>query len=359
MGRRTQKDSIFLIAEEAEVSIATVSRVINRRPGVSEDLRRKINGIIEAHRFTPNYPVPSAMNIAIAVPHEAVAGGMSNYLSRLLCGICLGSSQANVNPCMIFHKEGESLLESMREHQAAGALLVLPGLLASQATDLSASGLPAIAIDGCLDSKGIGHIDNDCESGMSEAFAYLRSLGHARIGYLANQMEMNDHAERVACYGRLMKEAGLEPLVVDFGRPASYAAIKDGLVRLLKLAPDLTAVMIIGDTHAPPLLHACRELGLSVPGDISVVGFDNATESPYFFPPLTTIDHQVEEAGRMAVDSIRNAVEMKEACHLPKVRLVTRLVVRSSCAVPRKGGLPFERTLPEGHYSAREAGGVS
>ena len=341
MARRMQKDSIFQIARDANVSIATVSRVINRRPGVSESVRRMISKMLEERNFSPNYPVPSLMNIAIALPHEAIATGISNYLSRLLCGISMQSAESNVNPCMIFYREEEkhSLLEQMREHQAAGALLILSDLFESQLEELSSSGLPLITIDGNFGDERIGYVDNDCESGISEAIDHLKKLGHTHIGYLVNQTDLHNHAERIACYNKCMTKAGLRPLVTDFGRVASYEAIESGLLRLLKEKPETTAMLIIGDTYAPIFLHACRNIGLSVPEDMSVIGFDNATDSPYFFPPLTTIDHPIEDESRIAIEGLALAVAQRKTDALPRIKLQTKLIVRDSTSNPRCGKL--------------------
>lgn len=343
MARRMQKDSIFQIAKEANVSIATVSRVINRRPGVSEEVRRMISKMLEDRKFSPNYPTPSQMNIAIAVPHEAIETGISNYLSRLLCGISLQAAESNVTPCMIFHRKDEkySLLEQMREHQAAGALLILSDLLEDQIEELSGSGLPVITLDGQFENERIGYVDNDCTNGIAEAIGHLRKLGHRHIAFLANQVDLHNHQERISCYRKCMEKAGLKPLLTDFGRPASLDALKAGLKETLEKDPKTTAIMVIGDAYIPTFLHACRATGLSVPEDMSVIGFDNATDSSFFFPPLTTIDHPVEEECRFAITELVKAIQSKQSTALPREWFGTKLIVRDSVSEPRKWKLSY------------------
>jgi len=336
MPRKPQGNSIYAVAEEAGVSITTVSRILNHRPGVSEELRRKVDVVLKRRQFSPNYPAPSR-NIAVVVPGEAMSGGVSNYLARLLCGISLHSGQSEVTPCMIFYRPGEkrSLLEKLRQQQAGCALLVLPGFFRDHVAALAESGLPVITVDGRLDCEGFGYVDNDCADGIREAVGHLLGQGHTHIGYLVNRLEHSNHAERLACYCKAMRDAGLEPASVDIGPLETCGRIGEGVLRLLREHPLTTAVMVVGDHLAMKLLHVCRDLGVSVPSDLSVVGFDNDTDSEHYSPPLTTINHPVEEISQQAVMHACLLSDRDKRSEPPRLRLKTHLVVRESTAEPR------------------------
>jgi len=336
MARRPQEHSIYKIAEETGVSIATVSRVLHKRPGVSEEARRKVESVIERLRFAPNYPQPDFKNIALVIPDEAAKKGGNDYISRMICHVSQASQDLGMNTCLVFAKIGErgTLLEKLRRQQASGALFVLPGLLKSQVEELKGSGVPLIAMDGRLNLDFAGHVDNNAGNGVEEAVAYLEGLGHKRIAFLYNRPELSNHADRRDRYAASMLSRGLETKIETFAPEGQYGSVKDALLRAIAGEKGATAVMTVNDDTALKVLRSCRELGLSVPEKLSVIGFDNANDSEHYCPPLTTIEHPIERISKEAVAQIARLSEPGLDRTLPKIEFKTSLVVRESCAKP-------------------------
>ena len=144
---------------------------------------------------------------------------------------------------------------------------------------------------------------------MRDAVRYLRSLGHRRIGYLNPRKSFNHH-QRFRGYWDAMHEAGLEipdHWIQDRDPDELKTDIHHGagmLSRLLDAAPELTAVMAANDNFALGALHAAQERGIRIPDDLSIVGFDDYSFSAFLNPPLTTVLHPAEEAGRLAALAI-------------------------------------------------------
>ncbi len=334
MPRKPQENSIYKIAEETGFSIATVSRVLHRRPGVSEEARRKVETAIELHKFTPNYPQPAFRNIALVMPKEATLKGGGEYLSNLICHVARNAEELEMNTCLVFQgiDERGTLLDKLRRQQASGALLVLGGLLKEDILELKDSGLPLISIDGRLDLDFAGYVDNDASNGIEEAVRHLAGLKHKRIAFLYNRPELSNHIDRRDCYLRAMEKRGLKPMLEEFAPDCDYISVKKALARAL--AAGASAVMTVNDSTALQALHACRDLKVSVPEELSVVGFDNDPASEHYCPPLTTIEHPIRRICEEAVRSLFSLCEREGSRKLPKTELNTHLIVRESTAAP-------------------------
>jgi DNA-binding LacI/PurR family transcriptional regulator len=169
----------------------------------------------------------------------------------------------------------------------------------------------------------------------------LLGLGHKRIGFLAGPLEnCPDHINRRQAYLDAMERAGLPPLVVDHSPTERTAdAGHRQCLQLLRQPEPPTAILTANDEMAYGALAACAELGFEVPGDISLMGFDDLPLSRYMSPPLSTVRQPVEQIGftaaKCAALLARNSGEAPKSQTLP-----TELVLRSSTAAPRKEPRP-------------------
>ena len=193
------------------------------------------------------------------------------------------------------------------------------------------SGIPVVAVDPHTGPTDVPTVDSDNLAGAVAATEYLLRLGHRRIGYLGGRADLESARMREQGFRDAMAGAGVEvdeSLVAVGGYRAETA---EGPARELLSRPDRpTAVFAANDLSAIRTMEVARSLGLGVPADVSVIGFDNVPESVLATPPLTTIEQPLHAIGATA---LRMLVSMLAGVHPEPshVRLPTSLVVRSSC----------------------------
>ena len=340
MARKSQEISIYRIAKEAGVAVTTVSRVINRRNGISEATREKINVLLVKYDFSPNYPVQRATRIAVVMPVHAC----SPYLTKALEGIFDYVNQHHLIAQVVLFdpSKGESLLSIVREQQCAGAIVIFQEIFQQELHELSNAELPVIILDTRTNDTNIGFIDNDSYSGSCAATQHLLERGHRKIGYLTEVRQFLNEIERLKGFEHTMAAAGCdvpEARIIKYAGSTEIHPNQQGAIamrQLLKNAPDITAVMTAGDTFAFGAMTAIHEMGLKIPEDISVVGFDNYPETAGWYPALTTVDHPIEKGGYMAAEAIHAGLSKPGSWIPPQEILPTKMVIRKSTG-PVKG----------------------
>ena len=335
MARKPKDVSIYRIAEEAGVSVPTVSRVINRKPGIAEATRKRVDELLKSYNFKTNYPRSRTSKIAVVYPWS----NFSDYFAKAMKSIYAYAAENELMINLIIAQScvRESLLEAIRDQQCSGVVALMPEQYRNELSALSDSTLPSILIDSSTEMPNIGFIDNDSYSGSCMAASHLVQLGHRKIGYITyGEMSLNQ-IKRLKGVENTLKMHGVELQPERIAKLDIKAASKirgengyNTMNKLLKQASDITAVMAVDDAMALGALAAITDAGLKVPEDISLIGFDNYPETRFWRPALTTVDHPVEEAGRMAIASIHEALKNNGEWIPPKEILPTSLVVRSS-----------------------------
>jgi DNA-binding LacI/PurR family transcriptional regulator len=199
---------------------------------------------------------------------------------------------------------------------------------------------------------GLASVNVDDRGGARKAAQHLVDLGHRRIGIITTGVigphglltEQTDvlraypDAMRMLGWLDALSPAGIEPLVVRL-RHGVYDEARAGLGVLLEAAPDITAVLCFSDAIADGVVAAATDRGMHVPGDLSVVGFDDSPLAVRVRPPLTTVHQDVSEKGRRAVALLTGAVAALRDDAVPpseQVMLPTELVIRDSTSAPRR-----------------------
>ena len=245
---------------------------------------------------------------------------------------------------MIFDgKRGESLLETIRDQQCSGVIALLSEQYRRELDAFSGSDLPVVLIDAADSDSTLGFVDNDSYSGSCEAARHLLSLGHRKIGYLRYSEDSLNQLQRFKGYENSLRAAGVEindGWVVrhDSARLPSIRGKSglEGMRTLLAQASGITAVMAVDDAMAFGAMTAIHEAGLRIPEDISIIGFDNYPETEIWYPSLTTVNHPLEEATRLAVKSIHADLRNPGLWTPPREILPTSLVVRRSSGSVRR-----------------------
>jgi LacI family transcriptional regulator len=211
-----------------------------------------------------------------------------------------------------------------------GAIIVTPTVVSA------AADVPIVAIDPHAGRADLPTVESDSFGGARQATQYLIELGHTRIGFMGGRQDLRSAALREAGYRRALSDAGIafDESLVREGRYEQRTAREPALSLLRGPSPP-TAVFAANDLSGIAVLEVAAELGLDVPGDLSVIGFDDIPEASQMTPPMTTIRQPMQALGATAARMVvaLMAGETPETNH---ILLPTRLVPRATTAPPRR-----------------------
>jgi LacI family transcriptional regulator len=327
------------IADLAGVSIATVSRVLNDRPDVARETRETVLQVVREQGFSTNRGARGLSSgrtgmIGLTLPLVADA-----YFGPMLSGAAEALYESDMRivlaPTLHEHDREVSLLERLMRGTTDGAILMLPEESAEELLTLQRQGFPFVVVDPREPPpEGIACVAAMHASGAKQATEHLLALGHRRIGAIAGMQGWYATEERLAGFRAALSGAGilLDPELVvysDWRIPRGTEAARE----LLSLPDPPTAIFGFNDNVAIGALHAARERGLSVPDDLSVVGFDDTEQSLIVTPRLTSVSQPLAELGRMGVSLLIRILEGQRVDAL-RIELATRLIVRESTAPP-------------------------
>lgn len=329
------------VAAAAGVSVATVSKVINDRYGVAEKTSARVRAVIDELGYTSSLVAQSLRSRRSNVLGILVSD-IESFNAELLKGAARAIRGTGYD-LVVFSDCGQQEDQVGWERRSLarvsaltdGAILVTPSGI-----DVTSSA-PIVAVDHNVRSSTLPTVDSDNLSGAVAATEYLISLGHRRIGFLAGRPDLESARLRKQGYRRALKSAGIA-FDADLVRVGGYLpeTAREAALQLLTRDARPTAIFAANDASAIETIAVARSCGLDVPGDLSVVGFDNVPESALCEPPLTTIEQPIqrmgEEAVRMLLGLIEDASSRTAQVMLPPSRpaqviLPTKLVERGSC----------------------------
>ncbi|MGA6161878.1 LacI family DNA-binding transcriptional regulator [Amycolatopsis magusensis] len=320
------------VAERAGVSVATVSKVLNQRYGVAATTSARVRSVIEELGYEASLVAQSLRNHRTNVIGILVAD-LEPFSTELLKGAA-DAIRGSGFELVVYSAGGRTDDQAGWERRYLSRLsgtLVDGALLVTPAASLEPrEGTPVVAVDPHTGSAELPTIDSDNLSGARLAVEHLLGLGHRRIALLKGRPDLQSAHLRETGYRRALAAAGV-PVDEDLVQVGAYdPEVSAASARLLLDSPDRpTAVFAANDLSAIATVEVANELGLRVPEDLSVVGFDNIPESVLNVPPLTTVEQPIREMGRRAIQLLIPLIngEQPEPTH---VTLDTRLVVRQS-----------------------------
>lgn len=299
----TGRVTITDVARAAGVSVATVSKVINERYGVAATTVQRVQEVIEHLGYESSIVARSLRSHRTNVIGVLVAE-FEPFSTEILKGA--STAIAGTGYELLAYSGGGSTapkigwerryLSRLGGTLIDGAILVTPTVVDIQAQ------FPVVAIDPHAGPGDLPTIDGDNLAGAVIATEHLTELGHRRIGFIAGRSDLESARLREEGYRTALVKAGIEfdPGLVrvgDYRRESSHAAARE----LLTLPERPTAIFAANDLSALGTLDVAAELGLRVPEDLSVVGFDNIPESALTTPPLTTVSQPLQRMGAEAI----------------------------------------------------------
>src|SRR5687767_14304591 len=341
MIRNSKAVTIRDVASKAGVSVTTVSRVLNGKDDISEPTIQKVLAVVEELGYASSLAARGMRshrtNLLGLILHDVA----SLYSQEIMRGV--NQAIAKIDKDLIIYTSGGLDRENVAQHErhyvallngsvTDGAIMVTP--TATQFTTHA----PLVIIDPNNESPDYPAIIATNQEGALAAMSYLTDLGHRRIGHIAGEMKLISANQRLQGYKDGLAAAGI-PLNQDLIEIGDYTTETAVICarKLLSLPYRPTAIFAANDVSAIGVYQAARELGLQIPGDLSVVGFDNLRDAAQLNPPLTTIDQSLEKMGTIATEMLVELVKGKslpidpaEEGHLYKIP--TQLVIRDSCA---------------------------
>jgi LacI family transcriptional regulator len=338
--------TIYDIAKKAGVSTATVSRVINgvNHP-IKEETRQRILQIAQELNYRPN---------AIA---KSLAGGKSHTIALLIPSI---TNDFYTQICEVIEEKLEEkgyhtylcntrrnvekesrYVESLIARQVDGVIFS-PTRVKPQDNQVNLDNIDKLRKNGIAvvafgsQFKGVSQIYINTYKGAFDATRYLISLGHKRIGFI-DGLSAGTRKSRRRGYIKALEESGIgfDPWLVTAGN----LQMEDGYAcayKLLSLENPPTAILAANNLMAIGVLKAARDKGLNVPGNLSVIGFDDSLLSKVVDPSLTVIKQPLKEIGEAAVNLLMNQLEGNQKHET--IQLETRIVRRQSCGNPKERG---------------------
>jgi LacI family transcriptional regulator, galactose operon repressor len=323
------------VAAQAGVSIATVSKVINGRYGVAPATLERVQAVIDELGYESSLVARSLRSRRTNVLGIVVAD-IEPFSAELLKGAGAAIRERGYE-LIVYSGSGHGKDHSGWERRYISRLggTLTDGIILVTPTVVDVDdGTPVVAVDPHTGPSSLPSVHSDNLAGAITATRHLLELGHRRIGFLAGRPDLESARQREQGYCRALSDAGL-PVDTNLIRVGDYELemSQEPARQLLTLDDRPTAVFAANDLSAMQTMHVARTLGLAIPGDVSVVGFDNIPESALIEPPLTTIDQSIQEMGRRAVELLIAVIE-GETGLTQQVTLPTRLVVRQSTGVP-------------------------
>lgn len=323
------------IAKAANVTKATVSYVINNKPGVSEETRQKILKIMKEMNYHPSTVARGLAGKSTEMLGLIIPDISDHFYVQVVRGVEETANLYNftLNLCTTHalpEKERE-MVDLFTTGRVDGIILMTYFLDLDYIVNLKKRKIPFVLIDSTFEDKSIYTVNVDNFEAGYKATEHLIRLGHKRIAFVGGPQSSNDSLLRFRGYRQALQDHGLsysEDLVCqgDFKREGGYQAF----LTLQRLQNKPTAVFAANDQMAIGILSAARSVGLQVPQDLSIIGCDDIEASSVVEPPLSTIKQPIEEMGKRATEIIFQLI-YKEKPAQRRVVLKTSLVERSSC----------------------------
>jgi LacI family transcriptional regulator len=328
------------VARRAGVSVGSVSRVINEHPTVSAATRERVEIAVRELGYVPNAIAGSlrsrrSKTIGLIIPDVT-----NPFFSELALHVERSAAAAGYN---VILGNSDNSAERQKHYLRALAVRRVDGIILAPARGIDPSfefEIPLVGVD--REVAGRQFVASDNRAGAKSAIEYLHQLGHRLIACVAGPKDLPNAQERRMGYEDvalpILRSAGVDPsaysVCADFSYDSGYAAFR----RLMDVAPRPTAIFASSDQQAIGGMRAAADLGLAVPGDLSIVGFDDIPLAKLVMPRLTTVGQPVAKIGVLAMQLLLDLFSGAAAPRRRRHLLATTLQIRQSCAPPNVEG---------------------
>lgn len=344
--RATAAPTLADVARRAGVSSTTASFVLNNREaGIPAETRRRVLDAARDLRYTANALVTALKQRRMQTigVHFNSARGMfpsDPVMGRALAGIGDAAHERRHHTLLytgLPDGEGEVPAAAFLDRRVDGMVLVAPQIGSALLDEMADAHLPcAVLFSRCV-PEGLAYVDADNAQGARLAVEHLAGLGHRRIAHLAGSSRSSNFVDRADAYRAALEDRGIpfDPsLVLPVDLSTDYRTV---LPRLLALPEPPTALFCHSDGCAVRAIHAAAAMGVRVPDDLSLVGFDDCVLAAAVFPALTTIRQPLQEMGQQVASTLIDLIQGVPA-EERRITVPVALVVRGTTAPPLSSG---------------------
>lgn len=325
------------IAKKSQVSRTTVSRVLNDKPDVKPETRKRVLEIIKKYNYQPSVLAKGnitkrSYTLGLVVPYDFYSVFINPFSSEVIKGICTEANAHGYYVLMCRSTNGEDYISMYNEKRVEGFMIINPDTRNTEVYEkLNSAGVPYIVTQKITCSVPTNYVDVDNVHGAEMAVEHLTLLGHKKIAIITGPGFLEVHKDRILGYKNILEKKGIQyraqyVVSTDTSIEGGY----NGAMQLLNQEEIPTAIFVAGDIQAIGAIKAIKNRNLSVPKDISIIGFDDIFLSKYIDPPLTTVKQQISRKGTDACRMLINYLEGNGA--MGHEILMTELVIRSSTA---------------------------
>lgn len=345
--------TIYDIAKEANVSVSTVSRVLNYTAPVKGSTRAKVEDIIQKYNFQPNAMARSLLTNETGIIGVIVPDITNPFFPEVFAG-AEEEAQESGHTFLLSNTIGDYAKESqylsiLREKRVDG-IIFLGGRInlkhceehLVQELVQCANVIPTVLVNGALRKTDLIRVVTDESAGTALAVRHLSELGHREIGFIGGESHMTTTSIKLRAFRKTMKDEGLD-VREEWLLPDSFSidSGKQQMLKLLAMEERPTAVFCVNDYTAIGAIKAATEAGLTIPNDMSIVGFDDIPLAHHFIPELTTVSQQAHELGRTAVKVLKAMMNKEKVKKLTS--LEPQLIIRQSSG-PRSSISPLQNS---------------
>lgn len=312
--------NIYDVAKKSGYSITTVSKALNNYPDISDKARKKVLAVCKELGYMPNssartLSTKKSWTIGVVFSEKLGLGLTHPFFSHIIESFKNVIEEKGYDLLFISREIGSSIysyLEHCSHRNVDGVIVVHTNFCEPEVQEILSSDLPSVVIDN-TDAATI-KVTSDNEEGVELAISHLTSLGHTRIAHITGNDESYASTVREETFVKAMTQHGLE-IPQGYIQSGGYFSLEGGykaMEELLKQKPLPTAVFASGDYMAIGAISAIKDAGLSVPEDISIIGFDDVEVAKLVSPSLTTIRQDTEAIGEMAAIRLLSKINGEE-----------------------------------------------
>ncbi len=321
------------VAKAIGVSESTVSRALNDSPLISKEVKLKVKQKAEELGYFPSrtatlFATGRSYSIGLVVPNfEKILPFTRSYFPSLLDGLLLGVANTDYNVGIVVSGQlgkYRNYTELIKSKSFDGLVFAISPEYEKASPDLIKNHIPFVLVNNYY--KGASSIYAKPDIGMEKAFLHSVSLGHNHLGYISGDLDYKNGEDRLAAFKTLASKFNMknEVIIGNFSYSSGYNSFKQFKG---KLGKEISLVMTSSDRQAFGFIDACKDNGMSVPEDISVIGYDNfVTNNPY---ALTTVDHPVTNMGNEAARMLIKMIE-SPSYNTEQLWVDTDLVIRNT-----------------------------
>jgi LacI family transcriptional regulator len=328
------------IARRAKVSTATVSRAINRVPTVDPQLAKRVWKVVDELGYYPNTQARALVSGRSRIFGLIVSEITNPFFPEIVQTFENLAVENNyeilITSTVHDPKRMEISVRRMIERRVDGVAILTFGMEDSLIEHLRFRKVPLVFVDVGPDAPRVANIRIDYLNGIRQAVQHLAALRHKRIAFVAGPLRLKSALARKAAFEQSMEEIGLPADLIVEGDHTLEGG-KTALINLIGLRPRPTAVLCSNDMTAIGVIREAYDLDLSIPSELSVIGFDDIRLAQFTTPPLTTVQMSQNELAKLAFQALISEVEADAPNHRAEYKLVTSLILRDSTALAPSG----------------------